>query len=114
MIGRTRRESNTRNSHLAPTFTPSLRFVYRDKQSFLWWLPIGDCALQRPRRRIAAALCKSIRSVGSACFDEQWPVIECESLGPGLPANSKLASYWGQRGPDRERGHLATGHAPHG
>lgn len=24
----------------------------------------------------------------------EWPVITCESLGPGLPENSKLAQYW--------------------
>ena len=24
----------------------------------------------------------------------EWPVIQCESLGPGLPSNSKLARYW--------------------
>jgi ABC-type microcin C transport system duplicated ATPase subunit YejF len=28
-------------------------------------------------------------------FDErEWPIIECESLGPGLPSNNKLARFW--------------------
>ena len=28
-------------------------------------------------------------------FDEgKWPAIDCESLGPGLPSNSKLARFW--------------------
>ena len=70
-----------------------IKIVYRDKQSFLWWLPIGTARSSvPPSYRSRPLQVHQIRRL--RLFDEQWPVIECESLGPGLPANSKLASYW--------------------
>ena len=65
-----------------------IKVVYRDKQKLLW-LPVGhDPRFNWPRRYPRSL-------VQSSLFEEkEWPLIECESLGPGLPDNSKLARFW--------------------
>ena len=64
-----------------------IKVVYRDKQKLLW-VPIGhDSRFTRPRRYPRSL-------VQSGLEEREWPIIECESLGPGLPGNSKLARFW--------------------
>ena len=65
-----------------------IKVVYRNRERLLW-LPVGsDSRVNWPRRYPR-------HLVQSSLFEErQWPVIECESLGPGLPDNSKLARFW--------------------
>ena len=53
------------------------------------WLPaVRDPRVSWSRRRYARRLQRGLFEEG------EWPVIECESLGPGLPDNSKLARFW--------------------
>ena len=67
----------------------AVRVVYRDKARLLPWLPVA----RDPRANWARG--RYPRSLQRGLFDErEWPVIECESLGPGLPRNSTLARFW--------------------
>ena len=67
----------------------ALRVVYRDKVRLLPWLAgVSDSRASWSRRRYA-------RSMQPNLFDEgKWQVINCESLGPGLPSNNMLARFW--------------------
>ena len=67
----------------------AIKVVYRDKMRLLPWLPgMNDSRAVWSRRRYA-------RSMQRSLFDEgKWPVIDCESLGPGLPSNNMLARFW--------------------
>ena len=65
-----------------------IKVVYRDRQRLLW-LPIGNDSRVNRRQHYPRSV------VQSSLFEErEWSVIECESLGPGLPDNSKLARFW--------------------
>ena len=77
----------------------ALKVVYRKKAKLLPWLPIvHDQRANWSRRRYA-------RSLQRGLFDNgEWPVIECESLGPGLPGNSKLARFWDNVALTKEEG----------
>ena len=67
----------------------AVKVVYRDKERLLPWLPVvsGPRAV-RLKRRYALSL------QGGLFEEGKWPVIDCESLGPGLPSNRKLARFW--------------------
>ena len=66
---------------------PLIKVVYRDKTR--WLLPV----VHDPRARLSWH--RYVRNLQRDPLDEgKWPVIECESLGPGLPDNSKLARFW--------------------
>ena len=67
----------------------ALKVVYGNNTRLLPWLPlVGDARAAWLRRRYG-------RSLQRGLFEEgKWPVIECESLGPGLPSNSTLARFW--------------------
>ena len=67
----------------------AVKVVYRDKERLLPWLPaVSDPRAVWSRRRYP-------HSLRSGLFDEgEWPVIDCESLGPGVPSNSRLARFW--------------------
>ena len=67
----------------------AIKILYRDNERLLPWLPITpDPRINLSRQRYA-------RSLQRGLFDEgKWPVIECESLGPGLPGNNTLARFW--------------------
>ncbi len=67
----------------------ALRVVYRDKVRLLPWLAgVSDSRAGWSRRRYT-------RSMQPSLFDEgKWQVINCESLGPGLPGNNMLARFW--------------------
>ena len=67
----------------------AVKVVYRDKERFLPWLPVmRDRNLHWSTRRYA----RTLRRFG--LDEEEWLTINCESLGPGLPHNSTLASFW--------------------
>ena len=68
----------------------AVKVVYRDKKRLLPWLPaVRDLRVSWSLRRLYS------RRLQRGLFDEgEWPVIECESLGPGLPSNNTLASFW--------------------
>ena len=75
------------------------KVVYRKKAKLLPWLPIvHDQRANWSRRRYA-------RNLQRGLFDNgEWPVIECESLGPGLPGNSTLARFWDNVALTKEEG----------
>lgn len=65
----------------------AFKVVYRERTRLLPWLPIA------PDPRVWAR--RHVRNPQRGLFDEsEWPVIECESLGPGLPSNTRLARNW--------------------
>lgn len=67
-----------------------LRIAYGDRQRWLPWLPVTH-----GRHRDWSTGGRYVRAVQRGLFeDEDWPVINCESLGPGLPGNTKLARFW--------------------
>lgn len=67
----------------------AVKVVYRNRERLLPWLPaMGDPRAIRSPRRYA-------RSLQLGLFEEEkWPVVECQSVGPGLPSNRRLARFW--------------------
>lgn len=65
----------------------AIKVVYRDKVRLLPWLPVGDARTIWSRRRY-------VRGTQRGLDEGRWPVIDCESLGPGLPSNNMLAGFW--------------------
>ena len=67
----------------------AIKVVYGDKARLLPWLPVvSDARAAWLRRRYG-------RSLQRGLFEEgKLAVIECESLGPGLPSNNMLARFW--------------------
>jgi hypothetical protein len=65
----------------------AVKVVYGDRERLLPWLPVAGARAAWTRRRLA-------RSLQRGFDDGKWPVIDCESLGPGMPSNSKLARFW--------------------
>ena len=57
---------------------------YRKQQRLLWLPIMRDPRVTWPRRRYPRGLFEG----------KEWPVIECESLGPGLPSNNTLSHFW--------------------
>lgn len=75
---------------LADAGVQAVKITYREKERLLpSFLSVDDWrAASRSRRH-------HFRSLQRSLFDDsEWPVVECESLGPGLPSNSKLARFW--------------------
>lgn len=67
----------------------SLRIVFRDEEKRVPGLPLGS---NWPVGRISRG---RLRDLPSRAPDRwEWPPIEYESLGPGLPSNSQLARNW--------------------
>lgn len=75
----------------AETDVQALRIVHRDKERLLppWFLPVSDRRAHWSRHRYARMLRRGLLEE-----EGEWPVIECESIGPGLMSNSKLAQFW--------------------
>ena len=67
----------------------AVKIVYHGKERVLpWFLAVNERRPQWARRRY-------IRNLQRGWFEEsEWPVINYEVLGPGLPTNSGLASLW--------------------
>ena len=67
----------------------AIKVVYGGKARLLPWLPVVTDARAHWLRRGYG------RSLRRGLFDEgKWPVVTCESLGPGLPSNDTLARLW--------------------
>lgn len=65
----------------------AVKVVYRGRERLLPWLTLGS----------GSQAVRSRRPLQSDLFNEEkWPVVECESLGPGVPGNRQLAGYWDQ------------------
>ena len=65
----------------------AIKVVYRETKKLLPWLPITS------DRRTKLSRQRYVRNLHRGLFDE-WPIVECESLGPGVPGNSMLARFW--------------------
>ena len=68
----------------------AVSIAYRDKKILLpSFLAVDDGRSANWSRR------RYFRNLQRGRFDDgEWPVVECESLGPGLPSNSRLARFW--------------------
>ena len=76
--------------HLTEADVQAVRIVYREKERLLPSFLAAD-----DRRAANWSRRRYFRNLQRGLFDDsEWPVIECESLGPGLLNNSKLARFW--------------------
>lgn len=67
----------------------AIKVTYRGKERLLPWLPIARGRGANWLRR------RHIQRLRHRLDDgRDWPIIECESLGPGLPSNRRLAHFW--------------------
>ena len=67
----------------------AIKVLYRGRERLLPWFP----AVRGPRGDLSRR--RHPWSLQRRLFDEsEWPVVECESLGPGLPGRSRLARFW--------------------
>lgn len=67
----------------------AIKVVFREEERFLPWVTVvGDRDVNRLRHGYGEGFQHALVD------DGEWPVIECESLGPGLPSNRKLATFW--------------------
>lgn len=66
----------------------AIKIIYRKKEKLLpWFLAVNERRTSFSGRRV--------RRLQRSLFDEvEWPDIECESLGPGLLSNNRLAHFW--------------------
>ena len=67
----------------------AIQAKFRDRKKMLPWLTISNDPFTKwPQSRFARHLQRGL-------FDEEeWPAVNCESLGPGLPKNEDLARFW--------------------
>ncbi len=75
--------------HVTEADVQAVKIVYRKKERLLpSFLAVNERGANWSRQRY-------FRSLQRGRFDNgEWPVIECESLGPGLLSNSTLARFW--------------------
>ena len=63
----------------------AVRILYRGQERLLPWLALGSGShAVRTRRPLQRGVFK----------EEKWPMVQCESLGPGPPGNRQFARYW--------------------
>lgn len=76
--------------HAAEADVDAVKIVYRGEERLLpSLLLVNDARSANWSRR------RYLRSLRPGLFDDsEWPVIECEALGPGLPSNGSLARFW--------------------
>lgn len=76
--------------HLTDAEVQAVSIAYRDKKRLLpSFLAVDDRRSANWSRR------RYFRNLQRGSFDDsEWPVVECESLGPGLPSNNRLARFW--------------------
>jgi predicted ATPase len=73
-----------------PARMQAIKIEYRRKERLLpWFLPASERNRSWARRRYVWDLHRAWRT-----DDTEWPIIECESLGPGLPSNDRIARLW--------------------
>lgn len=76
--------------HLTDADVQAVSIAYRDKKRLLPSFPAVD-----DRRSANWSRRRYFRNLRRGSFDDsEWPVVECESLGPGLPSNNRLARFW--------------------
>lgn len=76
--------------HLTDADVQAVSIAYRDKKRLLPSFPAVD-----DRRSANWSRRRYFRNLQRGWFDDsEWPVVECESLGPGLPSNNRLARFW--------------------
>ena len=67
----------------------AIKIIFRKQERVLpWFLSVNEPRPYRSRRRYIRELQRTRSEQGD------WPVIDCEVLGPGLPTNSSLSHYW--------------------
>ena len=67
----------------------AIKVVFRKKVRLLPWVTfVRDRGVNHLRHAYGEGFQHGLVDEG------EWPVIECESLGPGLPSNRKLATFW--------------------
>ena len=66
-----------------------LKVLYRSEKRLLPWMPVSN---ELRTNWSSRRLFRDLRS--GRLEDKEWPIIKCESLGPGLPNNNQLAHYW--------------------
>lgn len=76
--------------HAAEADVDAVKIIYRGEERLLpSLLLVNDARSANWSRR------RYLRSLRPGLFDDsEWPVVECEALGPGLPDNSRLARFW--------------------
>lgn len=67
----------------------AIKVLYRDEQRLMPWVAYGG----DPRAKWIRPRDSRYRP-SPWFYDGRWPIIRCESLGPGLPDNMKLARFW--------------------
>ena len=73
-----------------PARMQAIKIEYRGEERLLpWFLPASERNRSWARRRYVWDLHGAWRN-----DDTEWPTIECESLGPGLPSNNRIARLW--------------------
>ncbi len=73
-----------------PTRVQAIKIAYRREERLLpWFLPTSERNKSWSQRRYLWDLHRAWRN-----DDNEWPIIECESLGPGLPGNNRIARLW--------------------
>ena len=76
--------------HSTEVDVEAVKIVYQGKERLL-----PSSLLVSDARSINWSRRRYLRRMQRAVFDEsEWPVVECEALGPGLPSNSRLARFW--------------------
>lgn len=76
--------------HSTEADAEAVKIVYQGKERLL-----PSLLLVNDARSVNWSRRRYLRSLQRALFDEsEWPVVECEALGPGLPSNSRLARFW--------------------
>ena len=67
----------------------AIKVKFRKKVRLLPWVTfVRDQGVNRLRHAYGEGFQRALVDGG------EWPGIECESLGPGLPSNRKLATFW--------------------
>ena len=68
----------------------AIKIAYQQEERLLpWFLPASERNRSWARRRYVWDLQRAWRN-----NDNEWPILECESLGPGLPGNDRIARLW--------------------
>ena len=75
--------------HSTEVDVEAVKIVYQGKERLLpSSLLVSDARSTNWLRR------RYLRSRRGLFDDSEWPVVDCEALGPGLPGNSRLARFW--------------------
>ena len=71
----------------------ALQITFRDKKQLMPYIVArNETGLGSFTRRDIGTMRRNIRYLLQD--DEQWPIVDCESLGPGLLDNDAMSKYW--------------------